>query len=315
MTAIKTRNTFEPDWTTPPGATLLEILESQMMTQRELAKRANLSAKHINQIILGASPITPETAILLERIVGVSAKFWNTREADYQTRKAKIKAREQLLEDCAILKHPVVKDLIKRSEIEKKDDPAEQLEALLSFFKVGSVKQLHEYWKMPYETALRHSPSFQSDPTALAAWLRIGERQAESIECHKYDEQRFKESLYIIRKWTVDKPDTFTDEMVRLCAESGVALVFVKEMKNALLEGATKWLSPDKAMIALNLRSKTNDTFWFTFFHEAAHILHDGKRQFIIDGTNRADNDSEKRADDFARKHLVPEEQNQYLPC
>ena len=140
-----TSKTFEPDWVTHPGSTLLEVLEVRRMTQKELARRTNLSTKHVNQIILGKAPITPETAILLERVTGVSAGFWNTREADYQTRKAKLKVREELLKERDILKHPVVKKLLKQGELEKKPDPADQMEALLSFFHVGTVEQLPQY--------------------------------------------------------------------------------------------------------------------------------------------------------------------------
>ena len=143
-TKVKSQ-TFEPDWVTHPGSTLLEVLEVRRMTQKELARRTNLSTKHVNQIILGKAPITPETAILLERVTGVSAGFWNTREADYQTRKAKLKVREELLKERDILKHPVVKKLLKQGELEKKPDPADQMEALLSFFHVGTVEQLPQY--------------------------------------------------------------------------------------------------------------------------------------------------------------------------
>lgn len=96
--------------------------------------------------------------------------------------------------------------------------------------------------------------------------------------------------------------------MVRLCAEAGVALVFVLEMKGAKVHGATKWLNPNKAMIVLNLRGQKNDTFWFTFFHEAAHILHDGKKALIVDVVdNKAEkNESELQADCFAAKMLIP---------
>jgi HTH-type transcriptional regulator/antitoxin HigA len=96
---IKTSTAFEPDWVSPPGDTLLEIIELKGITQKELADRAGVTSKHVNTIVKGTAPITPDMAIRLERVTGTSAKFWNAREADYQTRKAKIKAREQLLKE------------------------------------------------------------------------------------------------------------------------------------------------------------------------------------------------------------------------
>lgn len=75
---------YEPDYTVPPGATLLEALEDLGMTQVELAERTGLSSKHINQVVSGVAPLSPDTATLLEPITGIPARFWNTLEANYR---------------------------------------------------------------------------------------------------------------------------------------------------------------------------------------------------------------------------------------
>jgi Zn-dependent peptidase ImmA (M78 family) len=49
----------------------------------------------------------------------------------------------------------------------------------------------------------------------------------------------------------------------------------------------------------LNLRGKSNDLFWFSFFHEAAHVLHDNKKDLYINSGEK-DNPIEVRADCFA---------------
>jgi len=78
-----------PDWISPPGDTLLEILELKGITQKELANKTEVTPKHINKIVKGTAPITPDMAIRLERVTGTSAKFWNTLEANFQTNRAK----------------------------------------------------------------------------------------------------------------------------------------------------------------------------------------------------------------------------------
>ena len=53
-----------------------------------------------------------------------------------------------------------------------------------------------------------------------------------------------------------------------------------------------------------------NDKFWFTFFHEAAHILlhADGKQNIFLDDTEFNDTAKEEReANAFARELLIPE--------
>jgi HTH-type transcriptional regulator/antitoxin HigA len=85
------------DWKpTPPGETLLETLEFRGISQKELAKRIGCPPKYINQIVAGLTPITPELALLLEQVTGSSAKFWNTLETNYQTRKVNWQAKERL---------------------------------------------------------------------------------------------------------------------------------------------------------------------------------------------------------------------------
>jgi len=110
------------------------------------------------------------------------------------------------------------------------------------------------------------------------------------METQPYDKDRFIEALLAIRKLTDSEPETFEPEIERLCAGCGVAVVFVPEVPGTRAYGATRWITPTKAILQLSLRGKAEDLLWFTFFHEAAHILKHGKRDVFIeapDGTGR----------------------------
>jgi Zn-dependent peptidase ImmA (M78 family) len=98
--------------------------------------------------------------------------------------------------------------------------------------------------------------------------------------------------------------------VVQLCAVAGVAVVFVPELSKTRTSGATRWLSSNKAVIQLSLRYKTDDHLWFTFFHEAGHILRHGKRHgkhhvFLEFKGNQRDKEEEE-ADVFAADLLIP---------
>jgi Zn-dependent peptidase ImmA (M78 family) len=67
-----------------------------------------------------------------------------------------------------------------------------------------------------------------------------------------------------------------------LCAEAGVALVFVPALPRLGIYGATRWLN-DKPVIQLSLYLKTNDHLWFTIFHEACHIIRHGRRNIFVE--------------------------------
>lgn len=99
-------------------------------------------------------------------------------------------------------------------------------------------------------------------------------------------------------------------EMQRLCAEAGVALVFVKSVTGAPLNGVTRWIGKDKAMILLSLRTGLEDVIWFSFFHEARHILDEKKKSSLLTGQAWADSSDEKIADYYAAEMLLPHANN-----
>jgi HTH-type transcriptional regulator/antitoxin HigA len=78
------QNEYKPDLVSLPGDTLLEMLESIGMTQRELAERTGQPLMTIHEIITGKAAITPEMALQLEQVLGVPARFWNNRERHYR---------------------------------------------------------------------------------------------------------------------------------------------------------------------------------------------------------------------------------------
>jgi HTH-type transcriptional regulator / antitoxin HigA len=95
--------------------------------------------------------------------------------------------------------------------------------------------------------------------------------------------------------------------MKELCRNAGVALVLEPPISKTCLFGSARWFDVDRAIIQMSLRMKTNDHFWWTFFHEAAHIsLHRG-RNFADDNNGEGDG-AEEEADRWAEHVLVGRE-------
>ncbi len=304
---------FEPDYAVPPGETLRETIDYFGMSQKELSSRTGLSVQSLNRIIKGEQPITYETANILELVLNVPASMWNNLEAQYREQLAKIHERSRLESNLEWLKTIPVVELANRQLIPHLKDKIEQLRAVFAFFGVSSVSAWHRIWDEP-AVAARRSACFESCPGIASAWIRQGEIQANSIDCADFSKNKFKDAVLEIRKLTVLTPQEFTEEMRSLCAASGVALVFVPEMKGAPWSGATKWISPNKAMILLNLRGKMEDFFWFAFFHEAGHVLHDSKKELLINNGNKIQEDErEIRADEYAAELLIPEKYNERI--
>ncbi|MEI8132744.1 MAG: HigA family addiction module antitoxin [Leptolinea sp.] len=307
------QNQYVPDFVSPPGETLFEIIEERGMSQAELAKRTGRPKKTINEIIKGKTAITPETALQLERVLGTPASFWNNRERNYREWFSRQEERKTLTEHVPWMKKFPVRAMIKLRWIMDYDDPIDQIEELLRFFGVASPIQWQDIWQGA-QVAYRQSPTFAADPAAVSAWLRKGELEAQKIQCAPYDENRFHEALQQIRNLTSESSKVFLPQLTELCSQAGVAVVFVPEIPGTRTCGATRWLTPTKAMVMLSLRYKTDDQLWFTFFHESAHILLHGKRDVFVEGDNEVSEKyqgEEAAADKFSANFLIPPEELQ----
>ena len=151
---------------------------------------------------------------------------------------------------------------------------------------------------------------------AISSWLRLGEIEVEKLDSPHYNQSEFKKALHRIRELTMLSPGIFEPEMRRLCHEAGVIFVMVPAIPKAHVSGVARWLSPRKPLIQLSLYGKTNDKFWFTFFHEAAHILlhADGKKAIYLDDLNTDCQDpQEEQANKWAREFLIPVDYHERL--
>jgi Zn-dependent peptidase ImmA (M78 family) len=189
--------------------------------------------------------------------------------------------------------------------ITKLKDPKAQLVEVLRFFGIASVGQWDEMWPN-LNVAYRQHSHHEVFPEAVSAWLRRGEIEAANIPCVPYDKAAFRAALDEIRKLTIESPDVFVSKMQELCANAGVAVVFVPALPKTGVSGATRWLNSNKAIIQLSLRYKTDDHLWFTFFHEAGHILLHGKKELFLEGANGLEATKEDEANRFAQEELIP---------
>lgn len=291
---------FQPDYAVPPGETLRARLHEIGLTQSDLAVRTGLSAKHVNQIIKGLAPITHETAMTLELVTGTPAAVWNKLEARYRESLLRMKGRTLDEGDEAWIRRLPIADLKRRGRLPDVTG-GELFEAVLGFFGVADRGAWERLWSKP-ATSFRRSSKFKTAPESVASWVRLGELESRRIQTAPYNATKFRAALLRIRSAT-RAPDI--GEAVQLCAEAGVALVFIKEISKCRVSGATWWASPIQAVIALTDRGKAEDRFWFTFFHEAAHILLHSKKVTFID-YDGDDGELEEDADRFASDLLIP---------
>ena len=295
---------YEPDYAVSPGEILEERLEVWGMSQAEFARRCGRSPKLISQIIAGVAPLEPETALQFEKVSGLDARIWLGLESGYRLHLERGAEQQRLAEAAEWAKGFPCTELMKRGYLQRTAARENAAADLLSFFGVASVAAWQNR-QAALQVAYRHSPAFSSDAAALATWLRLGELAAEAVDCADYSEAKFKQALRRIRNLTANSSPVSLEEARQLCQEAGVVLAIIKPLPKTALSGVARWLTPRKALIQLSARPLSDDHLWFSFFHEAAHILIHGKRGiFVHDKPDKA-TDADREADAWAGDFLV----------
>ena len=293
-------NEIWPDIAIPPGEILLDTINAMSISQAELARRTGRPVQAINEIIKGTKRIEPETAFQLERALGTPAHVWLNLQKNFEFNKARLNDRATMESQVRRLQEFPYPAMVKLGWVQRFRKPAEKVQELLKFFGVASF-DAHE----KTQAAFRKSYLREANRGALDAWLRKGKLNAGKIQTHPYNHKELQESLYSLRRLTVRPVNEFRTDLVKTCASCGVAVVFVPELPRSYVSGATYWIAPDKAVIQLSLRFKTDDHFWFSLFHEIGHIIKHGKRLFL-DDWKRGD-EYEEQANHFAANILIPQ--------
>ena len=304
MSSMET-NAYQPDYAIHPGEILEETLEARGIKKTALAERCGIALKTVSQIINGKSSISPAIAIRLERAIGISASLWSNLNTDYELFVARKADYICLDKQKQWVKKFPLQQLSNLGIVPRKSDLTENLSNLLSFFGVSSISAWGDFYLTP-NVAYRRSATYKSQPESIATWLRIGELMSESVECAPFNKKKFKAALSEIKKATNEPVEIFQKIMIESCRNSGVSLVFVPELPKTHVSGATKWLNSNRAMIILSLRHKMDDHFWFSFFHEAGHILLHGKTEVFIENNKSDRGEKEVEADVFASNFLIP---------
>jgi HTH-type transcriptional regulator/antitoxin HigA len=294
----------------PPGDTLRETIEHYGMSQTELAIRMARPEPAISEMMTGKKAITADTALQLEMVLGIPAGFWLEHERHYRLELAAIEQGEALLKQKDWVKQFPLTDMTKYGWIQSSTkDVFAQTQQVLSYFGVASIAAYNNiYLSNKPSVAFRISLKKAPNHYALSAWLRRGQLDAQQLSLKPYDKKKFTEALEDIKKLVEKHPHDFKDQLQQRCAECGVALVYTPNIKGVSISGAARWINDGQhPLIQLTGRYKTNDIFWFTFYHEAGHIIEHGKKEVFLENVEGVPYDAAKEAeaDAFAEKWLL----------
>ncbi|RLD38694.1 MAG: addiction module antidote protein, HigA family [Bacteroidetes bacterium] len=298
-----------------PGDTIQEHLDHISMSQAELAERLGRSVPKLNELIKGKAPITKETATKLEYVLGVPASFWLNLERQYQDELLEIEQLEYLEQCKEWVKGFPLAVLKKINVLPNSRKESELAAGLLRLFRVASPTEwttIYEGTSLAFKIELKHT----TDPKAISAWLRIGELQAEKLSLAPFDKKKLSNSIPIIQEIAYQQQDNWLDDLQQIFGSFGVALVYTPCISKAPIYGASRWIKNKTIpLIQVTDRQKDYNAFWFTVFHELAHIRYHNKSDIFIDGLEEISPDEHKEveADAFAARMLLSEKERSEL--
>jgi len=297
------QNEYVPQSVPHPGETLAEKLEELGIGPKEFAVRTDKPEKTITAVLKGKSSITPDMAILFEKILYIPAHFWLNKQLRYDEYVARAKNKVTVKDSVSWAKKFPFADMVGKGWLPNFSGIEERTEALLSFFRLSNADSWQDYYfgqklKLDFRISLTNT----HEPHAISAWLRQGEIAAEKLIAPAFDEKKFKEILYEIKTLMATDSKPFS-KLPELCLTAGVKVVYTPCLPKAPISGSTRWIN-DTPLIQLSGRYNRIDSFWFTFYHEAGHILLHGKKDIFLEEVDYTGKDSgkEDEANAFAEK-------------
>lgn len=289
-----------PDLLIHPGETISEAIEDRGINQKELATRTGFSEKHISTVINGKKSISAKLALALEIALDIPASFWNTLQSNYS-------AEVELFNESHEISSKeidIAKELVEVTETltKQKLDASNPsilvlvLRRFLGIHNLTSIKKLTS-------TYYRGQFNVSTNDYIMYAWQYLSEKQAEGQTENPFDRNLLLENLDNIKKIMFLKETDHIKELTKIFNKCGILFVVNKHVKKAPIHGLTTKTKTNKVLIAMTIRNKYIDTFWFSLFHEIAHLIN--KDYLIKQIDQKKIKEIERKADEFAKNMLI----------
>ena len=289
-----------PDLLVHPGETLEEIIIERGISQKELSVRTGVTEKHISTIINGKRNISAEFAMKLQYALDIKASFWKNLQSNYDLEVVLFNEVNNISNE-EILVAKEIKNSVE--EIENQTIPSKNwsdcvwyLRRLLGLSNLKSINDLNYGF---YRSQFAQNTS----ENKMYVWQYLCEKEVESQTLKKLDKDKLKNSLSHIKAVMRQDSSTHIESIQKILNDCGILYTVKKHVKNAPIKGLTVKTKKDQVMIAMTIRDKYVDIFWFTLFHEIAHVIYD---DYLINQDDLLLNPTiEKRADKFAADTLI----------
>ncbi|MDD2494073.1 MAG: HigA family addiction module antitoxin [Tissierellia bacterium] len=296
-----------------PGYYVKDIINDLNISQIDFAKRLQVSGKTVSMLLSGDISISDDLAIKLSKMTGTSISVWMNLQNTYDQKKAEIDKLRLEEEDITIISLIDYTFFTSLNLVSNTTNKAGRVKELCKFLNISSLKVLTED---DFLVNYRVGVNSLEDKNIInsRAWVQTAIKLGSAIETSKFDCKLLKSYLPEIRSMTLKDPNEFLPRLIDIFSKCGVSFVLLPHLKNSGINGAVKWINPEKVILAMNNRRMYADTFWFSLFHEIKHVLQQKIKTIFINSSKKQDilkmdYALEEEADLFAQDFLIPQDE------
>jgi HTH-type transcriptional regulator / antitoxin HigA len=260
---------FFPTIAIPPGDSIRENMNSLGMDQEELAARLGITTKHLSNVLNGNSPVTYETALKLETVIGGSAQFWMNLEINYQLDKSRLEQDSKIYRELEIMEGIPYLEMSNYGWVEKSKDKITQVHESREYFGVANLELIVPIYQLSLKKQRNKTKIFD---LSVLAWLRKAELEGLKESVKDFNKSKLKKLIPRLTEIIKAEPESCLEKVKELCASVGIALVILDDLPNTNINGATIWRKK-RVILALNKLDGINDKLWNSFYIELSKML------------------------------------------
>ena len=287
-----------------PIASIKSRMEQMRLSPRDLVPIIGSRSK-VSEVLSGKRPITMNIARALHHHLGIPAEVLLQETPSPSVSSAP---------DANLNRYPI-QEMAKRGWLGKNPDISQGAEVIINDLKerAGGAVVADALFRRNGQV-LRNA---KANPYALQAWCwQVLSNANQRNLSNEYQPGAI--TLDFMRE--VAQLSPYPDGPIRaqqFLADNGIPMEIISHLPRTYLDGAVLRLQDGRPVIGLTLRYDRIDNFWYTLFHELAHVsLHiDNYNDIYLDDltlneqTDPLPDSPELEADRLARDSLVPEEE------
>lgn len=292
-----------------PGYYIAEVIEDMGISHAEFAIRLGTTPKNISTLVNGQTTLSNDMAKKLSAATGTSVDVWLNLQEAFDKKLIEIDRAKDLDAQKEIVSLIDYDFFVKYAKLPSTRSIEEKITNLCEYL---VVSDLHVLGKPDFLVNYRTGISSVQTKNIInsRAWIQTAINMSRDIITKPFNAERLKSFLPELRSMTVKAPEEFVPRMREIFSQSGIAFVLLPHLKNSGVNGAVKWISNDRVVLAINTRGAYADKFWFTLFHELKHVLQQKVKTIFISGTNddlaNINAELELEADKFSSDFLIP---------